>query len=84
MENNYDAHGQVMCSTVQTREREYFTVWDRRWHFLEAVELNTWCKNTFGEPCEHHVREGRYYITLSNKFVFRDEADCVMFLLRWT
>jgi len=44
------------------------------WYNHDWGELSTWCNETFNKG------EWDYY---NNRFVFKHEVDCSLFILRW-
>lgn len=63
------------------------TVYGQLYHTVEPInewlEHYEWCEDLFGRECsvwDHH--HARWYIN-DRKFWFRDEADLLVFILRW-
>jgi hypothetical protein len=42
-----------------------------------------WCREQFGDPGHLGLKVGRWNTDTHLKFLFRDEADAVLFTLKW-
>lgn len=49
----------------------------------DHLEIHDWCRETFGPEDLWWNNKGRYYMKL-NQFMFRNEHDRTLFLLRWS
>jgi hypothetical protein len=70
------------------------TVYGSRYHCVEPVggswtEMQEWCLNQFGDSGKHiwgsnevPVPQERWYMN-NRKFWFRDDADRLMFVMKW-
>ena len=68
-------------------------VYDMRYHCVEPVgenwmDMEIWCLDNFGNPgsiWENLAPEPnqRWYMN-NSKFWFKDEKDCILFILRWS
>ena len=55
------------------------------WYNPEWNEMMAWCVKTFGPTAKDGVwTPGERWYANNSKFWFRDEADLLMFVLRWS
>lgn len=52
-------------------------------HTIMCDNIKDWCLLTLGAESATWKEQGRYYVIHRNRFLFRDEPDITMFLLRW-
>lgn len=64
----------------------------------QHLNIKEWCLNMFGIDCKNlefgkwyspamgitSLHGAAYYVTVQRTYVFRDEADAVLFKLRWS
>jgi hypothetical protein len=84
----------IQCQPVEDLKLSEGTVYGSRYYCVEPVggswfEMETWCTDTFGDPGDRIWDSGpaplpakRWYMN-NRKFWFRDDADRLMFVMRW-
>ena len=70
---------------------KYYTVdpdikaYEPFWYHQDWHDMENWCKKTFGDTPKDGVwtPSSRWYMN-NRKFWFKEEADRIMFILRWS
>jgi hypothetical protein len=70
---------------------KYYTVdpdikaYEPFWYYQDWHDMELWCKKTFGDTPKDGVwtPSSRWYMN-NSKFWFKEEADRIMFILRWS
>jgi hypothetical protein len=70
---------------------KYYTVdpdikaYELFWYHQDWHDMENWCKKTFGDTPKDGVwtPSSRWYMN-NRKFWFKEEADRIMFILRWS
>jgi hypothetical protein len=84
----------IQCQPVEDLKLSEGTVYGARYHCVEPVggswiEMQEWCFTQFGDSGKHIWGEKetpepqqRWYMN-NRKFWFRDDADRLMFVMKW-
>ena len=83
----------IQCRPVDDLKLSEGKVYGARYYCIEPVggswfDMETWCIDSFGTPGTHMWDSGsvdpsqRWYMN-NRKFWFRDDADQLMFVMRW-
>ena len=58
--------------------------YEAEYDWVHYGEVNDWCKQHFGPHDIHPDAWSRWNHKYEGKILFRDEKDCVFFMLRWS
>jgi hypothetical protein len=81
----------MMLSEGTVFGEKYYTVdpdikaYEPFWYHQDWHDMENWCKKTFGDTPKDGVwtPSSRWYMN-NRKFWFKEEADRIMFILRWS